>query len=400
MTAASARLRIVVLGYLVRGPLGGIAWHYLQYVAGLARLGHDVFFLEDSDNYPSCYDPVRDVMDTDPAYGLEFAAHAFERLALGARWAYYDGHRGHWCGPAAGRALDVCATADVLLNVSCVNPLRSWMEHVPVRVLVDTDPVFTQIRHLTDPAARARATAHTAFFSFGENIGHPGCTVPPDGFAWRPTRQPMVMDAWTPTPGPAGGPLSTVMLWGSYPSAEYNGIRYGMKAESFDPYLDLPSRSPEVFELAVGSPGEPRERLTRHGWTVVDPREPTRDPWTYQAFIRRSKAEFSVAKHGYVISQSGWFSERSAAYLASGRPVIVQDTGFSRWLRPEGGVLPFTTPDEAVGQLQALGDSYERQCLQARLAAEEYFESSAVLTRLLDEALGASTPWIQAEERA
>src|SRR6185295_4388005 len=100
MIAASGRMRIVVLGYVVRGPLGGIAWHYLQYVAGLARLGHDVFFLEDSDDYPSCYDPVRNVMDTDPAYGLAFAAHAFERLALGTRWAYYDMHRGHWCGPA------------------------------------------------------------------------------------------------------------------------------------------------------------------------------------------------------------------------------------------------------------------------------------------------------------
>lgn len=400
MTAASGRLRIVVLGYLVRGPLGGMAWHYLQYAAGLARLGHDVFFLEDSDDYPSCYDPVRNVMDTDPAYGLAFAARAFDRLALGTRWAYYDAHRGHWCGPAAATAPDVCATADVLLNVSGVNPLRSWMEHVPVRVLVDTDPVFTQIRHLTDPAARARATAHTAFFTFGENIGQPGCTIPSDGFAWRPTRQPTVMDLWTPTQGPAGGPLTTIMLWGSYPSAEYNGTRYAMKAESFEPYLDLPSRCHDVFELAVGSPGEPRERLARHGWIVVDPRTPTHDPWTYQAFIGRSKAEFSVAKHGYVASQSGWFSERSAAYLASGRPVIVQDTGFGRWLRPDGGVLPFTSPDEALGQLRALEASYGSHCRQARLAAEEYFESSAVLTRLLDEALAGSTALSQAEEHA
>jgi hypothetical protein len=390
MTTAPSRLRIVVLGYIVRGPLGGLAWHYLQYVAGLARLGHDVFFLEDSEDYPSCYDPVRNIMLTDPAYGLAFATHAFEGLGLGRQWAYYDAHRGHWCGPAGGEALAVCATADVLLNVSGVNPLRSWMERIPVRVLVDTDPVFTQIRHLTDPAARARAADHTAFFSFGGNIGQQGCTIPADGFPWQPTRQPMVMDAWAVTPGPAGGPLTTIMLWDSYPSLEHDGTRYGMKAESFGPYVDLPSRCRDTFTLALGSPTEPRERLERNGWAIVDPREPTRDPWTYQEFIGQSKAEFSVAKHGYATSQSGWFSERSAAYLASGRPVIVEETGFSRWLRPDGGVLPFSSPDEALDQIQALNGSYERHCVQARLAAEEHFSSAGVLTRLLDTALDVS----------
>jgi hypothetical protein len=309
----STRLRIIVLGYLVRGPLGGIAWHHLQYVLGLARLGHEVFFFEDSDNYPSCYDPVRNVMGTDPAYGLAFAARAFERLGLGTRWTYYDAHRACWFGPAADVALALCETAEVVLNLSCLNPLRAWMEDVPVRVLVDTDPVFTQIRHLTDPVAHARAAQHTAFFSFGENIGEPGCTIPSDGFPWRPTRQPIVMDAWTPTRGQASGPLSTVMLWDSYRPAEHNGTRYGMKAESFGPYLDLPARCRDRFEVAIGSRAEPRECLSRHGWDVIDPREPTKDPWTYQDFIQRSKAEFSVAKHGYVVSQSGWFSERSDA---------------------------------------------------------------------------------------
>ena len=138
MTARS-RLRILVLGYLVRGPLGGLAWHYLQYVLGLARLGHDVFFLEDSGDHPSCYDPVLNVVGTDPTYGLAFAADAFERLGLGERWTYYDAHRGAWFGPAAEAVLTLCGTADVLLNVSCVNPLRSWMQQVPVRVLIDTD---------------------------------------------------------------------------------------------------------------------------------------------------------------------------------------------------------------------------------------------------------------------
>lgn len=387
---ASSRLRVIVMGYLVRGPLGGIAWHHLQYVLGLARLGHDVFFFEDSDDYPSCYDPVRNVMDRDPAYGLDFAQRAFTRLGLGSRWTYYDAHRDCWLGPAADMVPGVCASADLLLNVSCVNPLRSWMEQIPARALVDTDPVFTQIRHLTDAAARARADRHTAFFTYGENIGQPGCTIPADGFAWQATRQPVVIDAWSPTRGPASGPLTTVMLWDSYPSADYDGCHYGMKRESFEPYMAMPALTGQRFELALGSAQEPRERLSRHGWTILDPREPTRDPWTYQHFIRESKAEFSVAKHGYVVSQSGWFSERSAAYLASGRPVVVQDTGFSRWLRADGGVLPFHDTAEALSQLQAVTAEYERQCRDARDVAETYFDSAKVLTDLLEKAVGTT----------
>jgi hypothetical protein len=386
-TTAASRLRIIVLGYLVRGPLGGIAWHYLQYVLGLNRLGHDVYFFEDSDDYPSCYDPARNVMDADPSYGLAFTNDAFERLGLGTRWTYYDSHRDAWLGPAAADAIAICKSADILLNISCVNPLRSWMETIPVRVLVDTDPVFTQIRHLTDPGARENAARHTAFFSFGENIGEADCPTPADGFPWRATRQPIVMDAWPALPGCIDGPFSTIMLWDSYRSAQFNGVHYGMKGESFGPYIDLPRRFPGRFMLALGCSTEIREQLTGQGWSVVDPRTPTRDPWTFQRFIHQSKAEFSIAKHGYVVSRCGWFSERSAAYLASGRPVVVQDTGYSRWLHADAGVLPFSSPDEAVEQLERLNGSYDRQCEAARSVAHEYFASEKVLTRLLEEAV-------------
>jgi len=377
-------MRVLVLGYLVRGPLGGIAWHYLQYVLGLHRLGHDVYFFEDSDDYPSCYDPVRNVTDADPTYGLRFAACAFERLGVGGRWTYYDAHTRNWMGPAAGAALELCETADVVLNVSGVNPLRPWMSDVPVRVLIDTDPGFTQIRHLSDPATRARASQHTAFLTFGTNIGQAGCTIPADGLRWEATRQPIVVDAWTCTRGSIDRPLTTVMQWDSYRSAEHGGVRYGMKADSFGPYLDLPARTRETCTIALGAPKAVQERLRSHGWTILDSRAPTADPWTYQGFIAGSKAEFSVAKHGYIVSRSGWFSERSAAYLASGRPVVVQDTGFTRWLHAGGGVLAFATPEEALAQLDVLNGSYERHCRRAREVACEYFDSAKVLSQLLD----------------
>jgi hypothetical protein len=248
---------------------------------------------------------------------------------------------------------------------------------------VDTDPLFTQVRHLHDPAARRTASQHTAFFSYGENVGTPSCRIPADGFPWRPTRQPMVTDAWTSTPSARDAPLTSVMVWVSYAAAEHEGRRYGMKAESFEPYLDLPRRCGERFELGLGGEPSVQERLRAHGWKISDPRDATRDPWTYQQFLTASKAEFSVAKHGYVASGSGWFSERSAAYLASGRPVIVQDTGFSTWLRADGGVLPFSSPEEALGQIDELNASFAWHCRLTRDVVDEYFDFRRVLPALL-----------------
>ena len=383
--AANERLRIVVLGYIVRGPLGGLAWHHLQYVLGLADLGHEVVFVEDSDDYPSCYDPSRNIVDTDPSYGLGFAARAFERVGLGPRWAYYDAHTARWLGPCADRVLQLCASADLLLNLSGVNPLRPWLLGVPARALVDTDPVFTQIRHLTDPAARAEALRHTAFCSFGAH-GERGA-IPDDGLPWQPTRQPIVLRAWPVTPGPTAGCWTTVMQWDSYAAREYGGVRYGMKSASFEPYLDLPRRSGQRFELALGSPTAPRRLLRRHGWSVRNPLRPTRDPWSYQRYLQRSRAEFSVAKHGYVAARSGWFSERSAAYLASGRPVVVQDTGFEAWLRADMGVLPFSSPEEALAAIEAVERNYAAQCRAAREVAEEYFDAQRVLQALIARAM-------------
>ncbi len=397
----SRRLRIVVLGYVVRGPLGGLAWHHLQYVLGLAKLGHDVYFVEDSDDYPACYDPSRGVTDMDPSYGLSFAERAFARLGLGERWAYHDAHTARWLGPAATRAREVCASADVVMNISGVNPLRPWFTGVPIRVLVDTDPAFTQIRHLGDAPARELARAHTAFFTFGENVGQrpshtsrdcrsdpSGVTegLPDDGFPWQPTRQPIVLDAWPVTPGPVDGAYTTVMQWDSYQSRDYAGQTYGMKSRSFGPYAGLPARVASTLEIALGSPTAPRAELTARGWSIRDPLEVTLDPWTYQAYIRASKAEFSVAKHGYVLSWSGWFSERSACYLASGRPVVVQDSGFSSWLPSGAGVVAFDTPDGAVAAIEAVDADYDGHCRAARDVAEAYFESGAVLSELLERA--------------
>jgi hypothetical protein len=325
-------------------------------------------------------------MDTDPTYGLQFATQTFNRVGLADRWAYYDAHTSRWLGPHANRILETCTTADILLNLSGVNPLRSWLTEIPVRVFVDTDPAFTQIRHLTDAAAQNLAVQHTAFFSFGENIGLSQCSIPDDHLPWQTTRQPIVLKAWPVKPGPPDGKFTTVMQWDSLPARIYNGRSYGMKSDTFGPYLDLPRRVGSILELAVGNPTAPRDLLRSNGWAVSNPLEAARDPWTYQQYIQQSKAEFGVAKQGYVVTRSGWFSERSAAYLASGRPVVIQETGFSDCLQTGAGLIPFSTPEEALAGLEEVNSRYEFHCRAARAVAEEYFDSAKVLNRLIEKA--------------
>ena len=372
-----------MLGYIVRGPLGGLVWHHLQYVVGLHRLGHDVYFIEDSDDYDSCYDPLDGTLSKNPAFGLRFIAATLGSFGLGARWTYFDAHTSTWLGPCASNAVELFRTADLLLNLSAVNPIREWTLGPPHRALIDTDPVFTQVRHLTNPASLRAAETHTTFFTFAENIGKPGCLVPADGLPWRRTRQPVTMDDWPVTTGPVDGRFTTVMQWDSYSVAEYGGHEYGMKSMSFEDYMALPACAPAELELAVGSPTAPRDLLRSHGWVVSDPLEATRDAWTYQRFIQRSKGEFSVAKQAYVISRSGWFSERSAAYLASGRPVVTQDTGFSEWLDGDAGVLPFDSPGAALEAIARVNADYVMHCRRARALAEDFFAAALVLPDLV-----------------
>ena len=361
-----------------------MAWHYLQYVLGLKRLGHEVMFIEDSEDYPACYDPTTNSVGDDPTYGLAFTDQAFKRLGLGDAWAYYNAHTRRWMGSAGDSAVAFCRTADLLLNVSGVNPLRDWTARIPVRALIDTDPVFTQVRHLTDSAARSRASAHTDFFSFGELFENGESRIPNDGIAWRATRQPIVLDAWPLTEAPANGRFTTVMLWDSYPAVEHDGRRFGVKAESFARIVDLPRHVSLPLEIALGSVAARRRELVEAGWLLRNPLEVTYDPWIYQQYLQQSRGEISVAKQGYVAGCSGWFSERSAGYLASGRPVIVQDTGFSKFLPTGVGLHSFRDLEGAIDAIHRVEANHDLECRRAREIAEEYFDANRVLPAMLE----------------
>jgi hypothetical protein len=377
-------MRIVVLGYIVRGPVGGLAWHYLQYAVGLAKMGHDVVFLEVGDQAGTCYDPSRHTIGDDPSYGLCFASDAFDRVGLGERWAYFDQRRQHWVGGLTGPSGRIDLRADVVLNISGVNVLPDALRDVPLRVLIDTDPGFLQVRHLTDPSARENATAHNRFYTFAGGIEDEDCRVPDDGFSWHPTRQPVVLDLWPRAPPRPQSAFTTLMQWESYPGVMWQDLGLEMKSASFERIRDLPARSGQKLSVAMGGASAPRSSLEREGWVLTDPLLVSRDPWTYQDFIADSKGEFSVAKDGYVVTRSGWFSERSAAYLATGRPVVVEDTGFSKWLPTGDAVFPFSDVETAREALDEASTDYPSRCTRAREVAGDVFGHTSVLNGLLN----------------
>ena len=386
MSGGTDALRVIVMGYLVRGPLGGMAWSDVQYLDCLAASGHDVLYVEDSDDYASCYDPRTNETTADPAYGLDFAQRSLEAIGLGDRWAFYDAHTGAWLGPAGERAVRTIGDADVVLNLAGVNPLREWAAGVPLRVYVDQDPAFTQLRNITDEGRRELTAAHNAFATFAENFGNEGCTVPDDGFAWFPTRQPVRAERFTPSEPLPNAPFTTVMQWESYPGLSHEGIELGMKSKSFAEIERLPQMEEQTFELAVGAPSEVRARIEAAGWLTCDPRDPTETIDSYESYLQSSRAEIGIAKHGYVSTRSGWFSERSLAYMVCGRPVVARDTGFSDWLPVGTGLHAFIDVDGAAEAVRAVSADPALHGRAAAAIAAEHFDGRRVVRDLLENA--------------
>lgn len=375
-------LKILCCGHLVRYPLGGHCWHHLQYLIGLKRLGHDVVFMEHFGWENSCYDPDSDQMVADPAYGVRFMEPLFAQHGLNEKWCYLaeDG-RAHGMSHEALR--DFCTECDLCINLSNIN----WTDEIAMcrrRVLVDTDPVFTQI----GAVGMSESFSHyDALFTYGHNVHKPGCPMPTAGMRWIGTRQPVVLDLWPVEQGNPDAPFTTVANWSAYGAHTHEGQVYGQKDREFEQFIDLPTRSGCRLSLALSAEPGIRRRLEAEGWSVLNSLDVTRSSSDYQQFIRQSKGEWCVAKHGYVVSRCGWFSDRSAGYLASARPVVLQDTCFTQWLPCGKGVIPFSTPDQAAAALRTVNEDYPAHCRAARELAKEYFDSSIVLTHLLENSL-------------
>ena len=387
------RARVVVTGYVGLLPAGGVSWDYLQYVLGFQALGCDVLYLEDTQQWPS-YNASGGSIDCHE--NIQYLHAVMRLLGLSDRWAYRDEVSGVWFGKTQADVEAFLRSADVFVNISCSSPMRELTERIPIRVLIDTDPMFTQVQCLTgvnmyqQPSALPQMlAAHTHLFSFGENIGQPDCAVPTLGREWIATRQPVALGLWdTAAARPADGAYTTVMNWTAARAFAYDGRQWGQKNTEFLRVLELPSRIPHVpFAVAVGqTTGDrfPAADVTSAGWRVDDPRRIAADVDSYRNYIWASRGEFSVAKHTYVQANTGWFSCRSACYLAAGRPVVTQETGWSKTIPSGSGLFTFRTEDEAVAAITEIERDPARHGAAARKIAHEMFDSARVLGAMLD----------------
>jgi hypothetical protein len=300
-------------------------------------------------------------------------------------------------GKSKNEYLEICKNADIFINISCANVMREEYANIPVRILLDTDPMFTQIQIESDQSftskegnLKAFALAHTHHFTFGENIHSDDCLIPNQYFSWKVTRQPICLDWWKISAlSYEKSPFTTLMNWKAGKTLDFEGKTWGQKDLTFPVILQVPNKiSSENFEVAIsqtekeGTSNSVLE-VADSGWKVISANEASGDHHLYQDFISASKAEISVAKQTYVQARTGWFSCRSACYLASGRPVIAQDTGWSKYLSTGSGLFCFSNENEAMEAVKEVSSNWSKHSKAARECAEEYFDHNKVLNQLL-----------------
>jgi hypothetical protein len=385
----SRRLRVVILGMMGRCPFGGQTWLYLNWLRAFARLGHEVYYVEDDTVWP--YDPQRNAVTDDCRYAVSHIARCMHRIDLPDRWAFRLADRAGACwGMSAERLDELYRSCDLLLNVVGAVDLREEHLRAPLRVYVETDPVTAELRLAGGDAHTRQAFAnHHAIFTYGENYGAPDCGVPLSGLSFKKTRQPIDLDLWPAAFDPQARFFTTIGNFRQNGSdVTYRGEVYRWsKHHEWEKVIDLPRRTAQPFELAM-MPDDPADRalLESHGWRLVPPLNMSLDVFgAYPAHFRRSRGEFTVAKDQNVRLRSGWFSERDACYLASGKPVVAQDTGFSNIIPTGSGLFAFHSAADALAGIEQINADYARHCRAARELAEAYFSAPRIGAALLRE---------------
>jgi len=374
------------VGTVASDPYAGMAWMHMQIAVGLQRLGHDVYYFETTSSWP--YDPLRRSRVSDANYALPYLAHVAESFGLGQRWAYRRSYGDKaWFGMTRQSGEDLLAHADAVINVTGSTRVAEEGLKVGRMVYLGTDPVVHEIGLLNgDEDVRTIIEEHHEFVTYGENIGTPACLVPPLPGLRARMRQPVLIDLWEAGPPPRVE-FTTVCNWKQDGDVQFKGETYSWsKHHEFLKFLGLPKRISQPLELAMGGIAlEVSHLLTPNGWRLADAHAFSTDPWTYRDYVRASRGEFTVAKDQNVRLRSGWFSERSACYLAAGRPVVTQDTGFGTVLPTGEGLFSFNTMDDILAAFEAIAADYERHSRAAHALAQEYFRAEKVLAKLLSD---------------
>jgi hypothetical protein len=377
---------IVLAGSLAQRPfIGGHTWVFLQYLLGFRRLGWDVLFVDRLEP-GMCVGKGGEPSSFADSANLRYLAEVMERFGLGDDWSlFYDGGR-EVAGVDRDEVIERTAGSAVLINVMGYLEDDEILGAAPVRAFLDIDPGFGQIWKALGLHDLFRG--HDRFLTVGGRIGSPDCAVPTVGLDWIPLTPPVELAEW-PVHSDRGASFTSVASWrGAFGPLEYEGRTLGLRVHEFRRFFELPERSPVEFEVALDiDEAETKDlsALVDHGWKLTDPRRVAGDPWRYRDYIQRSSAELTVAKNLYVETRSGWFSDRSACYLASGRPVLAQDTGLDGLLPTGEGLVTFSTLEEAVAGGEEIEGDYERHSRAAREIAEEHFAAARVLPRMLED---------------
>jgi hypothetical protein len=374
---------VIVAGSVAQRPsAGGHTWVFLQYLLGFRGLGWNVL-LVDRLEPDMCFDAGGERCSLEESVNFKYFQEVVSRFGLDDSYALlFD--RGTQCiGITRERLREVASQSALLLNVNGFVDDEDVLGCAPVTAFLDIDPGFGQMWRelgLHDPF-----TGHDHYVTIGENIGRPDCEIPTGGIDWVTTPQPVVLDQW-PYQEPNGGAFTSVVSWrGPAAPVVYRDKTYGLRVHEFRKFAALPSRSSAGFEVALDiHPADQADAdlLRSNGWSLVDPLSVAADPWTYQSYVQQSRAEVMIAKSMYVESRSGWFSDRSICYLASGRPVLAQNTGFTDRYASHEGIVAFSDLDGAVAGAEMISGDYTRHSRAAREIAEEHFDSKKVLPRL------------------
>lgn len=381
--------KIIVFGILFWYPLAGVTYQFLHYLLGLRRLGYDVYYVEDSGRW--VYNSERFEFTPDALPNIQAVAPILEAYGFADKWVFRGRYPGGQCyGLSESELGRLYREADAFLNVTASQELREEHLAIPHRIYVETDPFAVQIKVAQgdQPTIDALA-AHDIHFSFGENLGRSDCRVPTGQVRWLPTRQPVVMDLWrSPWTLGVDSPFTTITTWQNKgKDIVYQGeTYYWTKDREFLKFLELPRLRTVGFELAVVVDEATQRLLNEHGWRVVHSLPVSRDIYRYRDYIQRSHGEFTVAKDQVVRPLTGWFSDRSCSYLAAGRPVITQETGFSKFLPTGRGLFGFRNMDDILAAVDAIESDYAGNCRAALEIAEAYFEAEKVLGSLMKRA--------------
>jgi hypothetical protein len=376
--------KIIVSGIAFWYPLAGVAWQVLHYLLGLKRLGYDVHYVEDSAR--DLYDPAENDFTSDPTSNIQVVAPFLEHHGFKGKWCFRSHAQNRCFGMSEAELNQLYRDADAFFNVTGAQEIRAEHMKVPRRIYVETDPVVSQIKvSQGDANTIAHLSAHDTHFSYGENIGQPDCPLPMGGFCWLPTRQPVCVDLWQNDFSP-GDRYTTISTWKNKGrDIVYKGeTYYWSKDLEFQKFRDLPGKTKAKFELATRPDVSTAVEFIKRGWwDVIDPIPISRNFAEYRNYIQSSRGEFTVAKDQNIRLKSGWFSDRSACYLAAGRPVITQETGFSNHLPVGKGLFGFLTMEEILGAIEKIEGDYEGASWAALEIAREFFSAEKVLGSLL-----------------